>query len=86
MLTTHPIAYTCTPTHIAVTNNLVLAESPYYYWPGGKCPVPDGVETEITSRDGDTAIGTTNTRFRWSHIMGDGDIIAFKLTGGNYGD
>ena len=65
-----------------------LSESPFYYWPGGECPVPDNVEVEVLLRNGrshkDTACG-------WGDSWEDGavnlsddymlDIIAFRITG-----
>lgn len=59
-----------------------LDESPFYYWPGGECPVPGNVEVEIVYRDGDKL--TSMPVFRWWHKQTDGDIIAFRLTGKVY--
>jgi len=59
-----------------------LVESPFYYWPGGECPVPGNVEVEVEFRAGPSSINTA-IKFKWNHSTYDklSDIIAFKLTG-----
>ena len=63
------------------SGDIMLLESPFYYWPGGGQPVPDNVEAEIILRDGAKVKRKAQT-FEWSVGGRDpGDIIAFKLTG-----
>jgi len=70
-----------------VTNSVIqrdtsfcLRESPFYYWPGGKCPVPSNVEVEVILRNAyKTVISAGN--YRWTHTGKQADIIAFRLTG-----
>lgn len=63
------------------SNDVTFATSPYYYWPGGECPLTVSVEVEVILRGGDTLTleaegvnwGTTLNSLR--------QVIAFKLTG-----
>lgn len=65
-----------------------LCTSPFYHWPGGKCPTPPNVEIEVILRNGHRH---TDRADYWDEAWDDGtmypstdsdrDIIAFRLTG-----
>ena len=59
------------------TYKMELRESPPYPWQGGECPLPDGIEVEVTYRYGER----DKAGVPWSHTNGNYDIIAFKLIG-----
>lgn len=56
----------------------------FIYWPGGECPVPDGLEFEYIVRAGVTHSNELRlaSSHGWNHICVGGDIIAYRLTGG----
>ena len=55
--------------------------SPYvYFWQGGKCPLPDGVEVMVHLRDGSTVSGNA-CDFQWEHGFGENDTIGFEIVG-----
>jgi hypothetical protein len=61
-----------------------LAPSPFYYWPGGKQPVPDNVEVEIEGVFEDDAENVNRERqtlaargVRWNSDR----VVSFRLTG-----
>lgn len=60
-----------------------LRESPFYYWPGGECPVPGNVEVEVKCWPGDQGPGPgTAKSFTWDRNPGTNrNIVAFRLTG-----
>lgn len=61
-------------------NATALQESPFYYWPGGECPVPRDVEVETiynNAAGGRTEMKSIAKDIHWD----DCDIIAFRLTG-----
>lgn len=58
-----------------------LAEQPTFtYWPGGECPLPDGVLVEVIFRCGDCEKHPA-TPLDWSHDKVAGDIIAYRIIG-----
>lgn len=69
-----------------------LAESPFYYWGGGECPVPGNVEVEVQRRNGYRDIERAS-KLKWDYLMLRNpepnlayqphhmDIISFRLTG-----
>lgn len=72
-------------------DNATLRPSPFYFWGGGACPVPENAEVDVWYRGKDTEI-TLAGNLQWSHSPFDspmdsslksalGDIIAFRLTG-----
>jgi hypothetical protein len=61
-------------------------ESPFYYWAGGKFPVPGNVEVEVVFRGGGTDRGgntAASSRWDicWENDNSEHDIIAFRITG-----
>jgi hypothetical protein len=61
-----------------------LAPSPFYYWPGGKQPVPDNVEVEVEDVFEDDAENVNSERqtlaargVRWNSDR----LVSFRLTG-----
>lgn len=67
----------------AIGDDLVLRESPLYYWPGGKCPVPGNVEVDVVIRyTGDIGdLIAHSSKLDWGHGNVNRDIIAFRITG-----
>ena len=62
--------------------DIMLRESPFYYWAGGEQPVPDKVEVELIYRDVDKESDKWPAGERqWGLYDSNRDIIAFKLTG-----
>jgi len=58
--------------------------SNFIYWPGGECPIPDGLEFEYIVRASSTYRSLTReaSDHKWNHVCAGGDIIAYRLTGG----
>ena len=59
-----------------------LRRSPYiYYWSGGECPLPNGLEVTVHFRSGATETENYNN-FRWNHhSFSKHDIIGFEIVG-----
>lgn len=59
-----------------------LAEqTDFTYWPGGECPIPQGVKVQVTIRDGELFTYEQADTIRWNHTYHGGDIIAYRITG-----
>lgn len=50
-------------------------------WAGGNCPLPEGLEVEVTFRDRSPITARTGPEFRWDHRGTSYDIIAFEVLG-----
>lgn len=58
-----------------------LAEqTEFTYWPGGECPLPDGVMVEVVYRDGEKDFGTADLLY-WEHEFSFEDVIAYRILG-----
>lgn len=53
-------------------------EHPWIDWPGGECPVEDGVEYEIMFRSGGKAVSKCASVLIWERTDGPGDIVAYR--------
>jgi len=65
------------------SGDIMIRESPLYYWAGGEQPVPDNVEVEVEYRHGGEYTADAGG-FDWDYTEIEpprDDIIAFKLTG-----
>ena len=58
-----------------------LADNNKISWPGGDCPLPDGVTVTIQHRNGDefTGILPFGEASRWEHYTADTDIINYQI-------
>ena len=55
-------------------------QAEFTYWPGGECPLPDGVMVEVVHRSGFERKGVA-TDFEWDKQLEYSDIIAHRILG-----
>ncbi|VAY88869.1 hypothetical protein CARN8_4250001 [mine drainage metagenome] len=68
----------CCNMAVIVSDEATLSKNnPWIVWMGGECPIPDGVEFEYMTRDGDKA----KFKYSWLPVETGGSIIAYRLTG-----
>ena len=48
-------------------------------WPGGACPVPEGVRVDVRCVAGHVLFGKMGGHLRWNHSGAFGDIIAYRI-------
>jgi hypothetical protein len=74
------LIYRSTPSDIQISPN-----QPWKIWFGGEYPIPDGVEFEIITRNGNKFNCSKDIKgtFSWLHNITDKqiEIIAYRLTG-----
>lgn len=59
-----------------------LIEQPMFtFWQGGKCPVPVGVQLELTYRSGEICQTNSGQFLEWEHDGTLEDIIAYRILG-----
>lgn len=59
-----------------------LIENPEFtYWPGGDCPLPEGVMVEVVVRDGDKITKKEAIVYLWTNTKSYHDIIAYRIVG-----
>jgi hypothetical protein len=67
---------------IAPSKLRLKEQTEFTYWPGGECPVPEGVRTEVIYRDGvKKRAYLSDVPHLWKHERQDSDIIAYRITG-----
>ena len=76
-------AYGETSSQVRCWEYIHLVEQPEVtFWPGGECPVPEGVCVEVYLRDSTTHIWDKYAHASdWSHKGLDGDIIGYRILG-----
>ncbi len=57
----------------------VATDGGWIPWHGGECPIPDDVEVQVWCRDGVRPIERGGMPWRWEHIGGATDIIAYRI-------
>jgi hypothetical protein len=71
--------------HYSETNVRLAEQSTFTYWPGGECPLPEGVQLEIVMRNGESmTIGAQYCCWDRSSEVSenfDSDIIAYRIIG-----
>jgi hypothetical protein len=58
----------------------IVKQTEWTYWDGGNCPVPKGLLSDVVLRNGSKYCGDIQKK-NWSHICGQNDIIAYRITG-----
>ena len=64
----------------------LIEQAEFTYWPGGECPLPDGVMVEVIFRDGGKKTDVAVDKLRWEHFLSareftGSDIIAYRILG-----
>jgi hypothetical protein len=52
-----------------------------HFWGGGECPLPDGLEVELTFRDGSELQRCLSVVADWDHKFEGKDIVGFEVIG-----